>query len=69
MLAFLDSDDVWLKNKILSQIGYLKTQNADLVLGNIIVTDYFLNAKYKASKKISKINILLLKIYFMVKLL
>ncbi|EOM3874781.1 TPA: glycosyltransferase family 2 protein [Escherichia coli] len=64
LLAFLDSDDVWLKNKILSQIGYLKTQNADLVLGNIIVTDYFLNAKYKANKKISKNKYSLIKDLF-----
>jgi len=53
LLAFLDCDDTWLENKILSQINFLNTGDADLVLGNILVADELLNVKYKAAKKIA----------------
>ena len=54
LLAFLDCDDTWLANKLSSQIEIMHAKDADLVLGNILVTDESLNVKYKASKKISE---------------
>jgi len=53
LIAFLDSDDIWLADKISSQLDIM-TQNEDigLVLGNIIVADEDLTAKYKSTKKI-----------------
>lgn len=53
LIAFLDSDDIWLDGKINSQLEIIN-QNEDigLVLGNIIVADEALAAKYKSAKKI-----------------
>lgn len=51
-IAFLDSDDAWLPEKISSQITHLK--NNSLVLGNVLVTDYEFHTKYKAKKSIKK---------------
>lgn len=52
LLAFLDSDDVWLEKKIKSQINYMQEMSADLVLGNIQVTDELLNVRYKSAKNV-----------------
>lgn len=52
-LAFLDSDDIWLENKINSQLQILKNDNdVGLVVGNIVVADDKLKVKYKAYKYI-----------------
>lgn|GEM_PF-2628380 len=52
-LAFLDSDDIWLDNKINSQLQILKNdKDIGLVVGNIVVADDKLKAKYKAYKNI-----------------
>ncbi|HIF9056736.1 TPA: glycosyltransferase family 2 protein [Photobacterium damselae] len=52
VIAFLDSDDAWLPDKISSQIKFL--ENSNLVLGNVLVTDNLFNSRYKAKKSISK---------------
>lgn len=52
-LAFLDSDDIWLENKINSQLQILKNdKDIGLVVGNIVVADDKLKTKYKAYKHI-----------------
>ena len=52
-LAFLDSDDIWLTKKITSQMDIInQSEDIGLVLGNIIVADESLKAKYKSAKKI-----------------
>ncbi|MEJ5065635.1 glycosyltransferase [Erwinia sp. MYb375] len=52
ILAFLDSDDVWLAGKLVSQLKVLDDENADVVLGNILVADNLLNIKHRSSKKV-----------------
>ncbi|WP_062742809.1 glycosyltransferase family 2 protein [Erwinia persicina] len=50
ILAFLDSDDIWLPGKLASQLKIMNEEKADLVLGNILVANHNLNVKYKAKK-------------------
>jgi glycosyltransferase involved in cell wall biosynthesis len=52
ILAFLDSDDIWLPGKLASQLKIMNEEKADLVLGNILVADHDLNVKYKAKKNL-----------------
>ena len=60
LIAFLDSDDYWLDNKLSIQIDMLVKGQYDLMLGNVIVCDEHLTHRYLAKKSLattSKSNI------------
>lgn len=68
-LAFLDSDDVWLEGKIQSQLDKIdKDPTIGLMLGNIIVVDEQLNAKYRATKHLPDEKKLAIEHFFLGKI-
>lgn len=69
ILAFLDSDDVWLPGKLVSQLNVLNNEHADVVLGNILVADNLLNVKYRSSKNLSPDSEKCMKDFFYGKIL
>ncbi len=53
MIAFIDSDDVWLPNKLEKQIKYLEIQNVEFCCTNFSFIDEF-SVKFKKSQKMIK---------------
>lgn len=66
-IAFIDTDDLWLKNKLLLQIKKFKNEKVGLVYSNYYILNQFTGLKKKFYKKILPEGIIyknLLKNYF-----